>query len=184
MFCLRALGFDDILSSFPFPKRRYFSIFLLFFRGETAQKGEMGTKKKARSEERKRVFFFVFWRERFVCCFAQKNTDMNHHVLCKGGGRGRSTRFRGFLLRPTTITSKLRVLLLLLLLKKSSRRRDVKTSIHQGNAPELFLTNPWRRPITSSTERLGANLWRSVAAASTPSSLPWRPGVTVPGSCS
>ena len=27
----------------------------------------MGTKKKARSEERKRVFFFVFWRERFVC---------------------------------------------------------------------------------------------------------------------
>jgi hypothetical protein len=118
VFCLRALGFDDILSSFPFPKRRYFSIFLLFFRGETAQKGEMGTKKKARSEERKRVFFFVFWRERFVCCFAQKNTDMNHHVLCKGGGRGRSTRFRGFLLRPTTITSKLRVLLLLLLLKK------------------------------------------------------------------
>ena len=60
VFCLRALGFDDILSSFPFPKRRYFSIFLLFFRGETAQKGEMGTKKKARSAERKRVFFLFF----------------------------------------------------------------------------------------------------------------------------
>ena len=59
MFCLRALGFDDILLS-RFQNARYFSIFLLFFRGETAQKGEMGTKKKARSEERKRVFFFVF----------------------------------------------------------------------------------------------------------------------------
>jgi len=59
VFCLRALGFDDILSSFPFPKRRYFSIFLLFL-GETAQKGEMGTKKKARSDERKRCFFLFF----------------------------------------------------------------------------------------------------------------------------
>ena len=56
----------------------------------------MGTKKKARSEERKRVFFFVFWRERFVCCFAQKHTDMNHHVLCKGGGRGVQLAFAAF----------------------------------------------------------------------------------------
>lgn len=70
--------------------------FSFCFLGETAQKGEMGTKKKARSEERKRVFFFVFWRERFVCCFAQKHTDMNHHVLCKGGGRGVQLAFAAF----------------------------------------------------------------------------------------
>ena len=56
--------------------------FSFCFLGETAQKGEMGTKKKARSEERKRVFFFVFWRERFV--------------LCKGGGRGVQLAFAAF----------------------------------------------------------------------------------------
>jgi hypothetical protein len=95
VFCLRALGFDDILSSFPFPKRRYFSIFLLFL-GETAQKGEMGTKKKARSEEKKEGVFFCFLAGKICLCFAQKHTDMNHHVLCKGGGRGVQLAFAAF----------------------------------------------------------------------------------------
>ena len=115
-FCLRALGFEDILLS-RFQNARYFSIFLLFFRRNCA-KGGNAERKRRHEVMKESGVFFVFWRERFVCCFAQKHTDMNHHVLCKGGGRGRSTRFRGFLLRPTTITSKLRVLLLLLLLKK------------------------------------------------------------------
>ena len=34
--------------------------FSFCFLGETAQKGEMGTKKKARSDERKRCFFLFF----------------------------------------------------------------------------------------------------------------------------
>ena len=97
VFCLRALGFDDILSSFPFPKRRYFSIFLLFFRGETAQKGEMGTKKKAREGGKKEGVFFRFLAGKIcLLCFAQKHTDMNHHVLCKGGGRGVQLAFAAF----------------------------------------------------------------------------------------
>lgn len=45
------------------------------FLGENAPfKGESdGIERKRRQEVMKeRVSFFVFWRERFVCCFAQK----------------------------------------------------------------------------------------------------------------
>jgi hypothetical protein len=45
VFCLRALGFDDILLS-RFQNEDIFR-FSFCFLGETAQKGEMGTKKKA-----------------------------------------------------------------------------------------------------------------------------------------
>jgi hypothetical protein len=31
-----------------------------------------------------------------LLCFAQKHTDMNHHVLCKGGGRGVQLAFAAF----------------------------------------------------------------------------------------
>ena len=70
-FVLRALGFDDILLSRFQNEGRYFSIFPSGF-------NEMPNEKEGtRSDERKEVSFFVFWRERFVCCFAQKHTDMN-----------------------------------------------------------------------------------------------------------
>ena len=95
VFCLRALGFDDI-RAFPFPKRRYFSIFLLFLRRNCAKGGNGNEKEGTRRRKERGCFFFVFWRERFVCCFAQKHTDMNHHVLCKGGGRGVQLAFAAF----------------------------------------------------------------------------------------
>ena len=94
-FCLRALGFDDILLS-RFQNEDIFRFSFCFLGAKLRKRGKCRTKKKARSDERKRVFFFVFWRERFVCCFAQKHTDMNHHVLCKGGGRGVQLAFAAF----------------------------------------------------------------------------------------
>ena len=60
VFCLRALGFDDILSSFPFPKRRYFSIFLLFLRRNCA-KGGNGNEKEGTRRRKERGCFFSFF---------------------------------------------------------------------------------------------------------------------------
>ena len=55
-FVLRALGFDDILLS-RFQNEDIFRFSLLFFR---RKRGKCRTKKKARSAERKRVFFLFF----------------------------------------------------------------------------------------------------------------------------
>lgn len=71
--------------------------FSFCFLGETARKGEMGTKKKAREGGKKEGVFFRFLAGKIcLLCFAQKHTDMNHHVLCKGGGRGVQLAFAAF----------------------------------------------------------------------------------------
>ena len=101
--CTRSCAFYSreffFLSSFPFPKRRYFSIFLLFFRRNWLRKRGKWERKRRhkRSDERKRGVFFCFLAGKICLCFAQKHTDMNHHhVLCKGGGRGVQLAFAAF----------------------------------------------------------------------------------------
>ena len=94
VFCLRALVFDDILLS-RFQKPRYFSIFLLFL-GENAQKGERRTKKKARSDERKRFLFLFFGgKDLFVVC-KRKHTDDELVTFVKGVGEAFNSLSRLF----------------------------------------------------------------------------------------
>ena len=46
---------------------------------------------------KKEGVFFVFWRERFVCCFAQKHTDMNQITFfVKVGGEAFNSLSRLF----------------------------------------------------------------------------------------
>ena len=96
--CVRFVCARLVLRTFFFPvsKTRDIFRFSFCFLGETAQKGEMPNEKEGTKCGKKEGVFFVFWRERFVCCFAQKHTDMNHHVLCKGGGRGVQLAFAAF----------------------------------------------------------------------------------------
>ena len=76
-------------------KPRYFSIFLLFL-GENAQKGERRTKKKARSDERKRFLFLFFGgKDLFVVC-KRKHTDDELVTFVKGGGEAFNSLSRLF----------------------------------------------------------------------------------------
>jgi len=94
VFCLRALGFDDILLS-RFQNEDIFR-FSFCFLGENAQKWERRTKKKARSDERKRFLFLFFGgKDLFVVC-KRKHTDDELVTFVKGGGEAFNSLSRLF----------------------------------------------------------------------------------------
>ena len=69
-FCLRALGFDDILLS-RFQNARYFSIFLLFFRRNCA-KGGNAERKRRHEVMKERGVFFCFLAGKICLLFCPK----------------------------------------------------------------------------------------------------------------